>query len=321
MFAHHILKPERTPVEANVWGTPKSSGSFSSLLRGRLLRALDYRENPTEVNGRTGAGRVCSLPMTGRIEGEWPVNGKTVPRGIYLSCGDSANTALFSKSVDLIVTDPPFFDNVHYSELADFFHAWQRIGDDRPGSTRNCSEVQDSDAANFARKLRDVFSECHRVLKDDGLLVFTYHHSREDGWIALADAILGAGFRVVNSQPVKAEMSVATPKSQAKEPIQLDIVIVCRKIDEVVDRKNETPLEAIIAARAKLQRLRMAGLSLSRNDKKVVLYGQLLTTVISTADFPGLVTYVDAELIRPLEEPPEPNRVRKGEQRLLFGEA
>ena len=33
MFAHHILKPERTPIEANVWGTPKSSGSFSSLLR------------------------------------------------------------------------------------------------------------------------------------------------------------------------------------------------------------------------------------------------------------------------------------------------
>ena len=41
--------------------------------------------------------------------------------------------------------------------------------------------------------------------------------------------MLGAGFTVVNSQPVKAEMSVAAPKSQAKEPIQLDIIIVCRK--------------------------------------------------------------------------------------------
>jgi putative DNA methylase len=223
--------------------------------------------------------------------------------------------------VELIVTDPPFFDNVHYSELADFFHAWQRIGDDCPGSTRNCSEVQDSDAANFARKLRDVFSECHRILTDDGLLVFTYHHSRDDGWTALADAILGAGFRVVNSQPVKAEMSVATPKSQAKEPIQLDIVVVCRKIDTVGDRINDTPLEAIIAARTKLQRLRRAGLSLSRNDRKVVLYGQLLTTVISTADLPGLVTCVDAELIRPMEDTAEPNRVRRFEQQLLFGEA
>ena len=32
MFAHHILKPERVPIEGNVWGTSKSSGSFSTLL-------------------------------------------------------------------------------------------------------------------------------------------------------------------------------------------------------------------------------------------------------------------------------------------------
>ena len=43
MFSHHILKPERTPIEANVWGTPKSSGSFSNLFRSRLLRAIEYR--------------------------------------------------------------------------------------------------------------------------------------------------------------------------------------------------------------------------------------------------------------------------------------
>jgi putative DNA methylase len=41
MFSHHILKPERTPIEANVWGTPKSSGSFSNLFRSRLLRAVE----------------------------------------------------------------------------------------------------------------------------------------------------------------------------------------------------------------------------------------------------------------------------------------
>ena len=48
------------------------------------------------------------------------------PRGIALSCGDSSATGLSARSVDLIVTDPPFFDNVHYSELADFFHAWRQ---------------------------------------------------------------------------------------------------------------------------------------------------------------------------------------------------
>jgi putative DNA methylase len=72
-------------------------------------------------------------------------------------------------------------------------------------------------------------SNFHRVLRDDGLLVFTYHHSRAEGWTSLAEAVLGAEFALVNAHPLKAEMSVAAPKSQAKEPIQLDVVLVCRK--------------------------------------------------------------------------------------------
>ena len=92
MFSHHILKPERTPIEANVWGTPKSSGSFSNLFRSRLLRAIDYRESPTEVNGTGSAsGRVCSPPFAGELHA-W---GKPMPpRAIALSCGDSSATGL-----------------------------------------------------------------------------------------------------------------------------------------------------------------------------------------------------------------------------------
>lgn len=318
MFSHHILKPERTPIEAHVWGTSKSSGSFSSLLRGRLLRAMDYRESPTEVNGKTGTGRVCSLPLSGHVEDKWPVSEKTVARGIYLSCGDSAATLLHSKSIDVVVTDPPFFDNVHYSELADFFHAWHQIGsDDASVSTRHRSEVQDSDSSNFARKLCDVFSECHRVLKDDGLLVFTYHHSRDEGWSSLAHAIFGAGFRVVNSQPVKAEMSVATPKSQTKEPIQLDIIVVCRKLQHARKSHDIDPTDAIEAARLQLKRLNDAGLVLSRNDRKIVLYGQLLTTVTSASNMSHLADRVEAELQQHVQEE---KQVRVPEQHLLFGE-
>ena len=99
MFSHHILKPERTPIEANVWGTPKSSGSFSNLFRSRLLRAIEYRRAPTEVNGTAAAhGRVCSRPFTGRIETHWPTDG-TLPTGHYLSCGDSAVTGLPDHSI------------------------------------------------------------------------------------------------------------------------------------------------------------------------------------------------------------------------------
>src|SRR5262249_23575349 len=48
MFSHHVLKPERTPLEAHPWGTPASSGSFSTLYRARLLRAHAYKTFPTD---------------------------------------------------------------------------------------------------------------------------------------------------------------------------------------------------------------------------------------------------------------------------------
>lgn len=300
MFAHHILKPERVPIEANVWGTPKSSGSFSSLFRGRLLRAVEYRLAPVEVNGREGKGVVCAEPFSGEIQPEWPVTDNFASRGIYLSCGDSADTGLPDGSIDLIVTDPPFFDNVHYSELADFFFAWQQLARGEGGrTTRNPAEVQDSDAGNFARKLQGVFRECHRILKDDSLLVFTYHHSRDEGWQALALAVLGAGFAVVNSHPVKGDLSVAAPKSQAKEPIQFDIILVCRKASGVKrDGRLFASEEAILSAREKIRRLQAAGFQLSRNDEKIVLYGQLLTEVMSASDAENIADRVERELAK-----------------------
>lgn len=319
MFSHHILKPERTPIEANVWGTPKSSGSFSNLFRSRLLRAIEYREMPTEVNGLKGSGRACSPAFSGELAADWPVAGHLRQRAIYLSQGDSAGTGLPEACVDFVVTDPPFFDNVHYSELADFFYAWQQLPTARerggPLSTRCAQEVQDPDAGLFSEKLRNVLSECHRVLKDEGLLVFTYHHSRHEGWMALANAILAAGFVVANSHPVKAEMSVATPKSQAREPIQFDIILVCRKACVSADSTAPTVSDASQFAREKLRRLRQEGFAFSRNDLRVVLCGQLLTTLRVPSDVSTLADAVDAEMIR--DEPEPPPRRAPRQQRLF----
>jgi putative DNA methylase len=300
MFSHHVLKPERTPIEANVWGTPRSSGSFSGLFRGRLLRAIDYRLAPTEI-GREGAkgGRECSPPFAGVVD-EWPAEGPFKPRAVYLSCGDSATTGLPGASVDLVVTDPPFFDNVHYSELADFFHAWQQLAPGAeaaaPTTTRDRSEVQDADAGRFAAKLCGVFRECRRVLKEHGLLIFTYHHSRDEGWAAVADAILRAGFVVVNSAPVRSEMSTATPKSQAREPIQLDIILTCRKDDDPGLAPARGVPEAVAAAQAKLRRLVETGFRPSVNDRRVVLSGQLLTTLRTADESAGIAPLVDRHM-------------------------
>jgi len=288
MFSHHILKPERTPLEANIWGTTKSSGSFSGLFKTRILRALDYKVDPVEIRvGRTKAGKPkadkvgdLSHDATAEIVDTWPAGGLQ-PGQAYISCGDSAETDLPDRSVDLVITDPPFFDNVHYSELADFFHAWQAtlFGNEALETTRAHQEVQDADAERFSEKLGRVFTECHRVLVDDGLLVFSYHHSREDGWRSLAHALCIADFSVVASHPVKAEMSVATPKSAAKEPIDVDTILVCRK--RQADQRVRVGLQEALGETqryidALVRRFSSRGRRLSRGDLRVMVTGELM---------------------------------------------
>jgi putative DNA methylase len=287
MFAHHILKPERMPIEANVWGTPKSSGSFSNLFRLRLLRAVEYQRAPFELTIQAKARWYgASEPFQGKVVVDWPQAADSQAHAIYLSCGSSDQTDLPAKSIDLIVTDPPFFDNVHYSELADFFYAWQQlyprgfIG--APQTTRHPDEVQDDDPAKFAQKLKRVFAECNRVLNDEGLLVFTYHHSRQEGWLALVEAIWGGGFSIINAHPVKAEMAVAAPKTQAKAPINLDIALVCRKRKHN-PHDDHKPItispEVVQRARHKWLRLVTLNLKLSLNDCRIVVIAQFLATL------------------------------------------
>ena len=293
MFAHHILKPERAPIEANLWGTPRSSGAFSTLFRSRLLRALEYRDAPFEirVNG-SGSGGTKVFGLSGRMGADIQTTCRD-PRGpggrIFVTCGSSAKTEMVDRCVDLVVTDPPFFDNVHYSELADFFHVWQMLGQAgaATATTRNAEEVQDVHATAFADKLAAVFAECHRVLKDDGLLVFSYHHSRPEGWSSVASAVVRAGFSFVQSQPVKAEMSVAAPKAQAKEPIDIDVMLVCRKRSR--DPRCRVDVDAAVAAATqvageKVRRFNKRGRALSRNDVRVIFSSQLLVELSAERD-------------------------------------
>ena len=294
MFNHHILKPERTPLEANVWGTPKSSGAFSTLFRSRLLRAAQYARQPFELAlSPEGQGKQ-SVKMDGINEpllgiansdsyGQFAEGGR-----LYVSCGDSAATDLPEGCVDVVVTDPPFFDNVHYSQLADFFYDWQRliIGDypsHQAGTTRSKAEVQNSDVQTFTERLTLVLRESGRVLKSDGILVFTYHHSRWEGWRSVLDAVVAAGFHIGVCHPVKAEMSVAAPKRQAKAPINFDIIMVCRKNrheSSGIDVVGEPNLPvAFKRAEAQISRLRREGWELSQNDIGVVVMAQVVAEI------------------------------------------
>lgn len=280
MFSHHVLKPEMMPIEANLWGTSKSSGAFSGLFRSRVERALTYKADPSELLIRAaksskvgGINRPGSAPIA-----DSSAQFASQPKTLYLACGDSSRVDLPDKSVDVIVTDPPFFDNVHYSQLADFFYYWlnQALEFSSTLTTRRASEVQDTDPARFTAKLSAVFAECSRVLSDAGLCIFTYHHARHEGWTCVHRAIRQAGLFCTRAYPIKAEMSVSVPLQQAHSPIQFDLILVCRKAQGQVSTRHRSALDT---AREQVARLKSAGIKVSLSDAKVILMGCFLCEI------------------------------------------
>jgi putative DNA methylase len=128
---------------------------------------------------------------------------------------------------------------------------------DRPNSHHK-GEVQNKQPTLFAANLSRVFSESRRVMKDDGVLVFSFHHSRPEGWAAIYEALWNSKVYVVSAYPVYAEMMVASPKANTKEPISVDIILVCKK--------NSRPIPSRQADMNYTQTLGRVGIELSRTD-------------------------------------------------------
>ncbi len=245
IFNHHILHAERMVLENSIWGTSKSSGCFSTLFESRLIPALSYRQEPFELSvvqhkGTNKGKKIHGLSQQMSTPIVINFNELSTSSRALIFCADASRLDLPNESVDVIVTDPPYFDFVHYSELADFFYAWLRLGlrerypEFNAETTRHPEEVQQREALQFSTALERVFKECERVLKPEGLLIFSFHHSRNDGWLAVGNAIFNAGLGVVAAHPIKAEMSGASPKTQSGSPINYDAILVCKRRDIVV---------------------------------------------------------------------------------------
>ena len=288
MFSNHILKPERAPLENSVWGTDRSSGTFCTLFESRLIRAKRYLDEPFELDferdltGMRGGARktIASDPIRVSHVTAWDELQDT-DRALMVLNGDSSKLPIPDRSIDAVVTDPPYFDFVHYSELSDFFFAWlsPALGARYPAMARADSsgkgEVQHKDPRAFASQLASVFSECCRVLKDEGVLAFSFHHSRPEGWAAIYEAIAAAGFSVVAAHPVHAELRAASPKTAANAPISLDAILVCRK--RMGRTADDADLSSVVARSDSCAEMLIAsGLKLSAGDRFVISASQLL---------------------------------------------
>src|SRR5699024_3195850 len=101
---------------------------------------------------------------------------------------------------DAVITDPPYYDNIIYSEVADYFYVWQKIllEDEYPGFEREktpraesivTNPYLDKTAEDFEDEIGEALSVIHRALKDDGVLAFTYPHSDEESWGELLESL------------------------------------------------------------------------------------------------------------------------------------
>ena len=161
--------------------------------------------------------------------------------------GSSAQLALPDDSVDFIVTDPPYFDSVQYSDLAAFFRVWLRHL--LPDAANWAYDTQDSavdphqldSESRYTELMSGIFGECRRVLKEEnGRFIFTFHHWNPKGWAALTLALQKAGFALVNRYVVHSESPISVHISGMKALLHDAILVFApaERVDVVWQRPS-----------------------------------------------------------------------------------
>jgi len=110
-----------------------------------------------------------------------------------VSTNSASQVQILSNTVDYIFTDPPFGDNLMYSELNFLWEVWHRV------RTNNKSEAimnnQQSKSLNEYKELMTLcFKEMYRILKPNRWITIVFHNSKASVWNAIQDAITRAGF-------------------------------------------------------------------------------------------------------------------------------
>lgn len=170
-------------------------------------------------------------------------------RRFLLLHGSSIHLVLPDDSVDHIVTDPPYFDSVQYSDLAGFFRVWLRQmlpSEVRWDYSLDDAAVDQQAGGNgqYEDVLGGIFRECHRVLKKDrGRLIFTFHHWNPKGWAGLTLALRRAGFRLVTHYVIHAENPTSVHIINQNALVH-DVVLVLGASEGVVPAPRQLP-EAI----------------------------------------------------------------------------
>lgn len=177
--------------------------------------------------------------------------GFQAPRVKVLCSSATALDRVSDSSIDAVVIDPPYYNNVMYSELSDFFYVWlkrtagqvvpdlfrtsltskdleavanpARFGDEKGSAARANREYQD--------RMAEIFAESHRVLKPNGIMTLMFTHKATGAWDALTKGLMRAGFSVTASWPINTEFGNSLHILD-KAAANSTIFLVCRPLAE-----------------------------------------------------------------------------------------
>ncbi len=184
--------------------------------------------------------------------------------------GDARDLPLDDASVDCIVFDPPYEENVCYAELSDFFYVWLKrtAGYVFPDDFADYLTEKDQEAiasparfksratkgrtaktlalADYQEKMAEIFTECRRVIKDNGIATVMFNHKSTAAWDALTVGLIEAGFSITRTWPVKTEAE-SSIHIKGRAAARTTILLVCRPREENPFPKPWHEVEELIA--------------------------------------------------------------------------
>ena len=231
-------------VDNNCIGVPWHVGKLTS------EHALTFRRpsivyNFAEVNPFIEARGSLPNILNNIVKGiEFVARGR-IQNDPELKLGSALNPKEFSMA-DVIITDPPYLDDVAYAEIGEFFYVWlyralkdyypelpqpTPIDEDLVLSKGRFGGNESLAKAFYINGMKRAFKNIYNALKDDGLLVVIFAHSSPEAWNMLLEVLRESNFKITSSYVVHTE-SIANVLAKGKTSFMSSIIVSCRKITE-----------------------------------------------------------------------------------------
>ena len=162
---------------------------------------------------------------------------------VIISAGDAANiTGLPNSSIDYIFTDPPFGENIYYSDLNYLVESWYGVISDS-GPEAIVDRVKNKGVSEYQHLMHRCFAEYYRVLKPGRWMTVVFSNSRAAVWNAIQVALQQVGF-VVAEVTTLDKVHLSFQQVVSPNAVKQDLVISAYKpnggLEERFNRSGAT---------------------------------------------------------------------------------